>query len=206
MASRVLPYFYPHTCSFGRFDACAGQVATWSSCLRQSVPAARSTVQANAGPRSRMCRASAAIISPKPFVAVPRASSSRPSRAHHRRSSPPILSAPHLPLTCLLCSCPASQPRMMETTSSSSRRARPTSAHSQTTTTRHPRASSCRSRSSSRSQFAASLAAQNSALVAGSTPFGHSCPCQKQPWTNMTARRLRSTKSGVPGNARSCRR
>ena len=43
------------------------------------------------------------------------------------------------------------------------------------------------------------LSRQKSALVAGRC-FWHSCPCQKQPLTNITVRHLRITMSGRPGN------
>ena len=58
----------------------------------------------------------------------------------------------------------------------------------------------CRSRSLFRSLFRSIFACQNAVLVFGSTNcLQPSCPCQKQPLTNIAVLYLRITISGLPG-------
>lgn len=77
----------------------------------------------------------------------------------------------------------------------------PLIAHSQTVTTRHPSAVNWTVAMWSRFLFAVILVCQNSTRVAGQRNSRQSCPCQKQPCTNMTARHFGRTMSGRPGRS-----
>ena len=79
------------------------------------------------------------------------------------------------------------------------------SAHSQTVRSRQPRSQRSCSFLISRAWFEAIFTCQNSALDSGSLNNGQSCPCQKQPWTCMTAPYRVSLMSGRPGSEGSCR-
>ena len=80
--------------------------------------------------------------------------------------------------------------------------------HSHTVMQCHPMLASIRCSSRSRFLFLRIFESQNSLLVLGilqhaefsSLSISTRCPCQKQPFTNIQVRYLRSTKSGWPGN------
>jgi hypothetical protein len=79
--------------------------------------------------------------------------------------------------------------------------------HSQMTNTRHFAALSAAILRASRSLLPSSFFVQNCTLDFGIRARAHPlCLCQKHPWTKITARRERKTKSGVPGRSRQCRR
>lgn len=80
-------------------------------------------------------------------------------------------------------------------------RAGPRSAHSQTTSTRHPLSPSRLIAARSRERFASIFDNQNIGRVAGVLHIGHAWPCQKQPCTKTTARRPGKTRSGRPGRS-----
>lgn len=77
----------------------------------------------------------------------------------------------------------------------------PRSAHSHIVRRRHPSSASWSEARASRVTFAAIFATQNSALVFGLTDIGQSCPCQKQPFTKITAPYRGNTRSGRPGRS-----
>ena len=59
----------------------------------------------------------------------------------------------------------------------------------------------------SRLIFESSLASQNWTFETGrAARLQRGCPCQKQPWTNMTSLRPGITMSGLPGRLFSCNR
>jgi hypothetical protein len=71
--------------------------------------------------------------------------------------------------------------------------------HSQTVRTVHPNRFSSRRARRSRCRLRRSLLRQYVRFVRGET-FRHPCPCQKHPWTNITARKFGRRKSGDPGS------
>ena len=74
------------------------------------------------------------------------------------------------------------------------------SSHSHTVMQCHPMAASSCCTLLSRCLLRFILAAQKSTLLFGILKYLHpSCPCQKQPFTKMHVRYLRSTMSGCPG-------
>lgn len=79
---------------------------------------------------------------------------------------------------------------------------RPRKEHSQTTATRHPEFISACVTVASFILFRPILSDQNSVRVPGSRKREQSCPCQKHPCTNTTARRPGNTMSGLPGRSR----
>lgn len=77
--------------------------------------------------------------------------------------------------------------------------------HSQIIITFHPNSFSIRSECLSLVLFVSILESHHSGLVFGKTKYLHAvCPCQKQPFINMTVLYLRSTRSGLPGKLFSC--
>ena len=88
----------------------------------------------------------------------------------------------------------ATQP---QSTSCKGRREGPLRLHSQTVSTRHPSLSSASKAARSRSRFPA-IFALKSVRVAGSRNIGQPWPCQKHPWTRITARCFGKTRSGWP--------
>jgi hypothetical protein len=83
-----------------------------------------------------------------------------------------------------------------------SKRRLPRTEHSQTVMTRQPVDVSLTRFFSSFIRFVWIFRRQNAALVLGHWNKGHSCPCQRQPCTKMTARYFGNTRSGHPGKAR----
>lgn len=79
------------------------------------------------------------------------------------------------------------------------------SAHVQTTATRHPADSSAFRFLRSRSTFASNFETQNLVLLDGVVAYLQPlCRCQKQPCTKTTARYLGRTRSGLPGRSLPC--
>lgn len=78
--------------------------------------------------------------------------------------------------------------------------------HSQITIALQPSDSILEIFSLSRSTFPLIFIRQKSGLVFGHLNFLHSCPCQKQPWTNMAVLYFGRTMSGLPGKSLTCRR
>ena len=83
---------------------------------------------------------------------------------------------------------------------------RPLSAHSQIVRCRQCAVSSSAVTFASRALLLAIFLDQNSILVPGRRNSAQSCPCQKHPWTNTTARKRGNTMSGRPGMPRACSR
>ena len=77
-------------------------------------------------------------------------------------------------------------------------------AHSQTTPTRHANPSNASTAAMSRFTFPSIFFRHSSARVSGQRNAWHSCPCQKHPCTNTTARCFGNTKSGLPGREVTC--
>jgi hypothetical protein len=78
----------------------------------------------------------------------------------------------------------------------------PRNPHSQTVATRQPMSLSASIACLSRSTLRANFSAQNPELLAGvDARLQAECRCQKQPCTKITARCLRSTRSGLPGKS-----
>lgn len=75
--------------------------------------------------------------------------------------------------------------------------------HSQITITVNPHSSNRRATSASLRRLFSILVFQKSRFRLGTVAFTHpSCPCQKQPWTNIAHRRDRLAMSGEPGRSR----
>jgi hypothetical protein len=78
--------------------------------------------------------------------------------------------------------------------------------HSQTVSTRHPSLSGASKATRAGSRFPAIFALQNSVRVAGSRNIGQPRPCQKYPWTRITARCFGKSRSGWHGSDDTWRR
>ncbi len=79
-------------------------------------------------------------------------------------------------------------------------------AHSQMVATRQPKAFRHCSAFASRFLFPLIFFLQNEARVLGRRKFAQSWPCQKHPFTKITALYLGSTMSGFPGSSFTCSR
>ena len=110
------------------------------------------------------------------------------------------------PLISIRGCFPANQFEQALMTDSPGSRVRPLTAHSHTAPVRQPSSWSILTARISTSRLRAILARQNSVRVDGHLNKWQSCPCQKQPCTNSTARCFAKTISGFPGNLRSCSR
>jgi hypothetical protein len=91
-------------------------------------------------------------------------------------------------------------------TSAAALRTRPRKAHSHTISTHHPPPRRCQ-RIDGRliaHSVPSIFLRQKSAQVAGSWYIGQTCPCQKQPCTNITACLPGNTRSGLPGRSLRC--
>jgi len=79
--------------------------------------------------------------------------------------------------------------------------------HSQITITLHPKVDNEISANLSLYDVPFIFSNHHSSRVFGNTKYlQSSCPCQKQPFTNMTVLYLGNTISGFPGNFLSCKR
>ena len=101
---------------------------------------------------------------------------------------------------------PWSQVVILSITSSIGTRLGPFSAHSHNTKVRQPLEARAESATASLLLFSRIFADQKAVRVAGSLNIGQSWPCQKHPFTKMTALNLVSVRSGRPGRSLRCRR